>query len=160
MPVGTAVVNKLAADLDELIAVDPCVFADGEALVDLHRQLERMLAVTTRATAAFDASGAWKPDGARSAATWLAFRCRLPVPSAQRRVRLGRDLRHLAATEAAWLCGFADGVFDPIAGNVIATELGRIDDPFFDSDWAEAKARVGEGVGVGDLARTPAQRPA
>jgi len=68
MSVGTAVMDRLAADLDELAEVDPGVFADGEALVDLTRQLERLVAVTTRTTAAFDARWAWKPDGARSAA--------------------------------------------------------------------------------------------
>jgi len=35
MSVGTAVMDRLAADLDELAEVDPGVFADGEALVDL-----------------------------------------------------------------------------------------------------------------------------
>ncbi len=240
MSVSTGVLDKLVADLDELVEVDPAVFADGEALVDLHRQLERMLAVTTRAIATFAASGAWQPDRARSAACWLATRCRLPMPTARRRVRLGRALRHLPVTEAAWLDGdigeaqvgllakartsgtdeaitrdeellvaeamrlrfasfsrvvaywtlradpdgceeqsraqhdgrrfhlshgfegmwFADGVFDPINGAIIANELKRIEKALFESDWAEAKARVGDGVRVGDLARTPAQRRA
>jgi len=239
MPVSTAVVDELAAAVDTLIGVDPGVFADGEALVDLHRQLERLLAVTTQVTAAFDASGAWKPDGAHSAAAWLATRCRLPMPTARRRVRLGRALRHLAVTETAWLGGdigeaqvgllakartpgteeamardeelvsearrlrfasfarvvgywalradpegcddhargqregrrlhlshgfegmwFVDGVFDPVNGAIIADELKRIETVLFESDRAEAKARVGDGVGVGDLARTPAQRRA
>jgi len=98
-------VDDIATAVDKLVEVDPSVLADGEALVDLHRQLERMLAVTTRATAAFDASGGWQPDGARSAACWLATRCRLPMPTARRRVRLGRSLRHLPLAEAAWLGG-------------------------------------------------------
>ena len=38
--------------------------------------------------------------------------------------------------------------------------LRRIEAELFAQDWAEARARVGEGVGVGDLARTPAQRRA
>jgi len=240
MPVGTAAVDRLAASLDELGEVDPGVFADGEALVDLHRQLERLVALTTRATAAFDASGGWQPDGAQSAAAWLATRCRMPKPTAQRRVHLGRALRHLPLAEAAWVAGkvgeaqvgrlakvatpdtaealardeqllveeamrlrfasfarvvaywglrvdpdgaddraraehegrrlhlshgfegrwFADGVFDPVNGAIIADEVKRIETQFFASDWAEAKARVGDGVGVGDLARTPAQRRA
>jgi len=240
MPVSTAVVDEFAAAVDNLIEVDPGLFADGEALVALSRQLERLAAVATRATAAFDASGGWQPDGARSAACWLATRCRLPMPTARWRVRLGRALRHLPVTEAAWLVGdigeaqvgllakaatpgtaealardekllvneamrlrfasiarvvcywalradpdggenraqaqrdgrrfhlshgfegrwFADGVFDPVSGAIVANELKRIDKAFFESDWAEAKARVGENVGAGDLARTPAQRRA
>jgi len=47
-----------------------------------------------------------------------------------------------------------------VNGAIVANELKRIDKQFFEADWAEAKARVGENVGVGDLARTPAQRRA
>ncbi len=240
MSVGTAVVDKLSAVLDELVAVDPAMVGDADAVVDLHRQLERLAAMTTRATAAFDAVTAYESDGARTTAAWLATRCGLPVPTARRRVRLGRALRHLPVVEAAWLAGdmgeaqvnlfanartrgteealagdeemlvgeatrlrfgsfakvlsswgqqvdpdgaaaadqarhdrrrfhlshsfegmwFADGAFDAIGGAIVADELKRIDKALFDADWAEAKARVGEGVCLDDLARTPAQRRA
>jgi len=85
MSVSAGVVDELATAVDKLVEVDPAVLTDGETVVGLHRQLERMLAVTTRATAAFDASVAWQPDGARTAAAWLATRCRLPMTTAQRR---------------------------------------------------------------------------
>ncbi len=240
MSVGTGALDRLSCVLDELGETDPAVLGDGEALVALHRQLERLAAVTTRATAAFDASRSFEPDGAHSTAAWLATRCRMPAPAARRRVRLSRALRHLPVTCTAWLAGdigeaqvgvvvnartpgtevalardeallvgearrlgfaslvrvlaywglqadpgggedrsraqrdgrrlhlshsfegmwFADGVFDPIGGAIVGEELKRIDNQVFDADWAEAKARVGEGVGVGDLARTPAQRRA
>jgi len=65
--------------------------------------------VTTRATAAFDAAGEYESDGARSAAAWLYARCRIPQPTARRCVRLGRALRHLPATEAAWVAGDIGG---------------------------------------------------
>jgi len=240
MSVGTSVVDTLAAALDELRELELATFADGEAVVDLHRQLERMLAITTRATAAFEASRTWQATGARSAAVWLATQCRMPAPTARRRVCLGRALRHLPATEAAWLGGdigeaqvglltaahtpgtaealardeqmlvgdakslrfdvfaramaywglradpdgaedrdrkrhqarrlhfsksfegmwFLDGVFDPITGAIVAEELKRLEKELFDADWADAKARVGDGVSVADLGRTPAQRRA
>jgi len=240
MSVGTDVLNRLASVLTELAEVDPALLGDGEAIVDLHRQLESLAAVTTRATAAFDASVAWQPDGARTASAWLATRCRLPMTTAQRRVRLGRALRHLPLTEKSWLAGdigeaqvgvvararteataealardeellvgqarrlrfasfarvvtywglradpdgcedraraahdgrrlhlshsfegvwFLDGVLDPIKGAIVAGELERIDTELFNADWAEAKARVGDNVGLGDLARTPAKRRA
>ena len=85
--------------------VEPAVLGDGETLVELHRQLERLAAVTTRAVAAFDAGRTWEADGARTASAWLAVRCRMPVTSARRRVQLGRALRHMPAAEAAWLAG-------------------------------------------------------
>jgi len=69
----------------------------------------------------------------------------------------GRRLHLSHGFEGMW---FLDGVFDPVNGAIIANELKRIEKQFFDSDWAEAKARVGDGVGVGDLARTSAQRRA
>ena len=98
-------VSELSAVVDKLVGLDPATLGDGETVVELHRQLERLTAVTTRATAAFDASGDWQADGARTAGAWVAARCGLPAASARRRLRLGRDLRHMAAVEAAWLAG-------------------------------------------------------
>ena len=223
MSVGTGALDELSATVDRLAEADPATLGDGEAVVALHRELERLAAVTTRAVAAFDAGGAWEDD-ARSAASWLTHRCRMPAGSARARVRLGRALRHLPVAEAAWLAGevgeaqvallarartadteepmardeellvseakrlgfasfaralaywrwradpdgaeddaaaqrerrrfhlsqsfggmwFADGTFDPVAGDIVARELGRIEQELFAADWAEAKARVGE----------------
>ncbi len=99
------VVRSLVAAVDALCAADPSTLADGESLVALQRELERLTAVLTRATATFDAGGSWASDGARSSAAWLTARCGLPRATARRRVRLGRDLRHMAVVEAAWLTG-------------------------------------------------------
>jgi len=41
--------TDLAAAIDGLCAVEPAVLGDGESMVELHRQLERLAAVTTRA---------------------------------------------------------------------------------------------------------------
>jgi hypothetical protein len=233
-------VDALIAALDALCAVDPASLGDGPTVVELHRQLERLGAVVTRAVAAFDVGRSWEADGAQAASAWLAVRCRVPRESARRRVRLGRDLRHMAVVEAAWLAGdvgqaqvallasarssqtaecFArdeamlveqaktlgyrslvralaywsqladpegaersaqrqhadrrlhlsktfggawvlNGLFDPLNGQIIADAVGRIEQELFEADWAEARGRVGEAVGAGDLARTPAQRRA
>ncbi|MGI9021987.1 MAG: DUF222 domain-containing protein, partial [Acidimicrobiales bacterium] len=71
-----------------------------------------------------------------------------------------RESRRLHLSKSLGGMWFADGVFDPVTGAIIATELTRLEDELFRTDWAEAKARVGDGVGVADLARTPAQRRA
>ena len=63
------VVGGLVAAVDALCAVEPAVVA-GESLVALHREWERLGAVLTRATAAFDAGGAWAADGARSSSSF------------------------------------------------------------------------------------------
>ncbi len=206
----------------------------------LHHCLARTEAITTRASAAFDAGGAWRADGARSPSAWLSRRCDLPSSTARRRIRLGRALRHLPVAEAAWLAGklgeaqvaalararipateqaltrdeemlvseairlrfdsfvrvlaywsqrydpdgaedaaasgrdarrfhlsqsyqgmwFGDLVLDPISGAIVDNQLARIVDELFEADWAEARARLGDGVTTSDLARTPARRRA
>jgi hypothetical protein len=55
---------------------------------------------------------------------------------------------------------FGDLVLDPINGAIVANALARIVDELFESDWAEARERLGEEVTTSDLARTPAQRRA
>jgi hypothetical protein len=104
MSMGTGVLPELSALVDRLVDVDPATLGDGESMVALHRELERLTAVTTRAAAAFDAGGGWD-DEARSGASWLTGRCRMPAATARARVRLGRALRHLPVAQAAWLAG-------------------------------------------------------
>src|SRR5947209_2566504 len=97
--------QDLMTAIDALCAADPVQLADPETVHTLHRQLDRLHAVTTRVDAAFDAGRAWDADGARSAAAWLAVRCNMPVLTARRRVHLGRALRHMPLVEAAWIAG-------------------------------------------------------
>ena len=97
--------DDLTAAIDRLCAADPTVLGDGETIQALHRQLARLDAATTRAVAAFDAGRAWEADGARSAAMWIAVRCRLPAPACRRRVHLGRAVRQMPQVEAAWMAG-------------------------------------------------------
>jgi hypothetical protein len=49
---------------------------------------------------------------------------------------------------------------DPVAGAIVAGELGRIEQEFFEADWARARAEYGERASVAELWRTPAQRRA
>jgi len=106
MPVLT---DELRAAVDAVCAADPQVLSDGESIKALHRQLARLEAATTRAAAAFDARRVWEADGARSAGSWIAVSCHLPKATAQRRVHLGRALRHMAMAEQARLAGDIDG---------------------------------------------------
>ena len=97
--------DVLTEVIDRLAGSDAACFADAESIETLQRQLTRLGAVVTGAVAAFDASGAWAPDGARNAAAWIASRCHLPRGEARRQVRRGRELRHLPACSRA----FRDG---------------------------------------------------
>lgn len=93
----------------------PHVRADEESIQLLCRELERLTAIATRAVAAFDAGREWEEDGARSAAAWVATRCRRTVTSARRQVKVGRTLRELPAVEAAWVDGdISEGHVDPV----------------------------------------------
>ena len=56
----------------------------------------------TEATAAFEVGEEWAAEGAKTAASWIATRCRVARRAAKRRVRLGRTLRHLPAVAQAW----------------------------------------------------------
>jgi hypothetical protein len=101
----TGPLGALTTALDALCAEDPQRLCDREAIKALHRQLARLEAATTRASAAFDAGRDWEDDKARSSASWIATACHLPTSTARRRVRLGRELRLMDVVEKAWLAG-------------------------------------------------------
>jgi len=54
--------GALTAALDALCAEDPALLCDREAIKALHRQLARLEAATTRASAAFDAPRDWEGE--------------------------------------------------------------------------------------------------
>jgi len=105
MATDTAALEPLTAALDALVDVDPDALAGRDEVVALHRQLARLEAVAARAAAAFERTGAWSADGARTPGAWLASRCLVPEHVAGRRLQAGRVLPELPATEAAWLAG-------------------------------------------------------
>jgi hypothetical protein len=98
-------VAGLAADIDGMCEADPAVLADPDSLVALYRELDRLEAVVTRASAAFDSTGVWEAEGAHSAGAWISTRCHHPKTTSDRRVRQGRQLRNMPEVERAWLAG-------------------------------------------------------
>ncbi len=101
--------ERLTQALAALRALEPGQLGDGDAIVALHRHLEQLEAVTTRAVGAFERGRAWEADGARTASAWLAAECSLPLRTARRRVVVGRALRDLPVAERAWLDGEVNG---------------------------------------------------
>src|SRR5437870_7576357 len=97
--------EQLVAEVDSICEADPAAFADMESIKVLRRQLARLDAAATRATAAFDASGEWKESGARSLSSWLAGACNLPITDTRRQISYGRALRHMPLVEEAWVGG-------------------------------------------------------
>lgn len=95
-------IEALSRAIDELVEVGPSRFGDAGSVVALQTELNRLEAVVTEATAAFDASAAWALDGAQNCTQWLATMTHLPKKAARRRLRVGARLRKRPAVEAAW----------------------------------------------------------
>ena len=94
--------ENFEATLEALIASGAANYGDCESIEELHQQLARFESFVTEATAAFETGEEWAADGAKTAASWISSRCRVPRAAAKRRVRLGRTLRHLPAVAEAW----------------------------------------------------------
>ncbi|HEY6427953.1 MAG TPA: DUF222 domain-containing protein, partial [Acidimicrobiales bacterium] len=88
--------------LDLLVSSGAANYGDSESMEVLHCSLARFEAFVTEAAAAFETSEEWAADGAKTAAAWIATRCRLPRSAARRRVHLGRTMRHLPECVEAW----------------------------------------------------------
>jgi uncharacterized protein DUF222/HNH endonuclease len=97
--------GALKESIDGLVSAGPSAFGDADSMEALHREMARLEAVVTAASACFDTGGDWAVDGAQTAAAWLATRCHLPGGVARRRVRLGRTLRDLPVCAKAWMAG-------------------------------------------------------
>jgi hypothetical protein len=97
--------SVLAGAIDALVNADPSTLADGESIRELVRQHARLEAVLARAAARWDTNQEWAADGARTGSAWLAAKCGIAKPKAQRMLRLGRACRDLPKTEQAWLAG-------------------------------------------------------
>ncbi len=91
--------------LEALVASGAENYGDCASMEELYRQLSRFESFVTEATAAFEVGEEWAADGAKTAPAWIATRCRLPRSAARRRVRLGRNLRHLPECTEAWRDG-------------------------------------------------------
>ena len=71
--------------------------------------------------------------------------------------RLRRSVHLDASTDGMW---FGSLTLDPISGEIVATELARLEDELFRQDWAEAKQRLGREPRLAELRRSPTQRRA
>jgi len=91
--------------LEALIASGAENYGDGDSMEKLHYLEARFDSFVTEATAAFEAGEQWAAEGAKTAASWISSRCRVPRSAAKRRVRLGRTLRHLPEVAQAWRDG-------------------------------------------------------
>lgn len=68
-----------------------------------------------------------------------------------------REVHLSQSFEGMW---FGKVTYDPVAGEIVCTELRRIEQQLFDAEWAQTKEALGREPTVMDLPRTPAQRRA
>src|ERR1700734_892101 len=97
--------ENFADALEALIESGAENYGDGESIEALHQMQTRLDSFVTEACAAFEVGEEWAVDGAKTAASWIATRCRVARRAAKRRVRLGRTLRHLPEVAQAWRQG-------------------------------------------------------
>jgi hypothetical protein len=71
--------------------------------------------------------------------------------------RARRDVFLSQSVGGMWL---GQMTLDPVSGEIVSSELSRLEAEMFEADWAEAKARLGRDPKVHELARTAPQRRA
>ena len=97
--------ENFADALEALIESGAENYGDGESIEALHQMQTRLDSFVTEACAAFEVGEEWAAEGAKTAVSWIATRCRVARRAAKRRVRLGRTLRHLPEVAQAWRQG-------------------------------------------------------
>ena len=105
MVVVATELDTFADALEALVAAGASHYGDGESIETLHHLAGRFESFLTEASAVFEVEGDWAAEGAKTAASWIATRCRVPRAGAKRRTRLGRTLRHLPEVAQAWRAG-------------------------------------------------------
>jgi hypothetical protein len=97
--------ENFAEALDALVESGASKYGDCASMEQLHHLQARFDSFMTEAIGAFEVGEEWAADGAKTAASWLATRCRVARARAKRQVRLGRTLRHLPEVTQAWRDG-------------------------------------------------------
>jgi hypothetical protein len=108
---------------------------DADALVEALAIWDCLEHKLCAAVGAFDAAGAYEADGSSSALAWLRNRGRLSGARASALVRMGRRLRRLAATDAAWARG-------QLSGSQVAAISANLADDEATAMFAEHEAEV------------------
>jgi len=115
-------IQELTQAIDDLIAEGVEAHCDSPSIKALVCQHSRLESVVSTAVGAYDTSGEWALDGARTAQAWLARSCRLPKAVARRMVRRSRHLHNLPVVAGA----FEEG--EITAAHVDAVAAVRRDD--------------------------------
>src|SRR5271155_1478182 len=140
--------ENFATALDELIESGAENYGDCASMEQLHLLQARFESFTTEAIGAFETGEEWAVDGAKTAASWLATRCRVARAGAKRRVRLGRTLRHLPEVAGAW----REGAIGLDQASAIASARRQRTEAAMDRDEAMLVAQAAQ-LGFDDFSR-------
>ena len=95
--------------LDKLLVSDDFVSSDGDSIIELEADKNRLDAAVCKKLAAFDACGEWKTTGAKTACAWICVQTRLARPEVRRQLRRGRSLAKMPRFGGAWESGAISG---------------------------------------------------
>ena len=102
----------------------PIIPVDGDALAEAFALADRLHAKLAEAVAAFDRAELWDVDSATSMTAWLRDRAGLTGRRARNLTAIGRRLRSLPVTAAAWRAGeLSGGQVEAIAAAVDDTTI-------------------------------------
>jgi Domain of unknown function (DUF222) len=96
---------RLRDAVEELLAADPVALAEGDLVLGLAAQVARLELVASQQATDFAAGVEWSVEGAYNASSWVTAKARCPRWLARRRERLGRAVREMPHTAAAWSAG-------------------------------------------------------
>ncbi|MGH9213468.1 MAG: DUF222 domain-containing protein [Acidimicrobiales bacterium] len=128
-----AVVARLDAAVDELVGLDVRTADNGElgaGLVVVQRIKAKLCAAETSMLDVFDSRRAYRADGSRSTATWLAARSRTPRKIIAGLVSLGRRLRRAPRTREALGRGEIDQTRAEVLGGLAAAPRKPVAEAF------------------------------
>jgi hypothetical protein len=112
----------------------------------------------------YDSDEAWLLTQARDLrfddfARVIAYWCQCAAPDeAEDDARNRWDRRRLHLSGGLDQTGHLDVEFEPIGFEIFSEALRRIEQELWDTDWAEARARLGEAATKADLVRSDAHR--
>ncbi|MGQ0831201.1 MAG: DUF222 domain-containing protein [Microthrixaceae bacterium] len=103
--------QPVAAAARALTALDADALSDAEltdVVLELQHLRAQLDAVEAEVLARWEAERCWQVEGAKTGAAWLAWKQRIPITVARKRIRHARAMRTLPEVASAWAAGEID----------------------------------------------------
>ena len=129
--------TTLTTAVNDLAAIEPIGLSNESLerlIVEIRHEASRLLAVEAKVTSTFDLRAAWRHDGSRSMAAWLARRCHTSARASRAQVRRAKRLRGMPVTGAALAAGEIDDTHVAILCKLAGSARKVIADAFRDAE--------------------------